>query len=524
MQGGIDDASKPVLTKRLTNKGEGEHMSTEAVSVNAQGWPWPAALESFTVPGWIGQQVSWVEDPVNSDSAAYNYPLLLRIRGPLNEQALRSSLDELIQRHAVLRSIFEINDSTLKQVVLGEHACPFRSVDLSAADESERDNAAREIVETEAETPFRLSIEIPFRAVLLRLESELHELLMVTHHLAYDDWSNGVLVDELSVLYAALAANQLSPLPDVPVQYGDFVRWSARRMAGQELATNIAFWKSQLGDGATFHHVRPDLIARDAGRASARADLEANLNGRIENPLKQPGRDLKRGARAKIVIPEKLTSALNQRSREQRASLFMTLTASFQSLMHRYSGDEDIAVGTCVANRPQMQLEKLIGRFGNHLVIRTSMAENPSFQEVQQRVREASLTAYGYEEMPFGEVLRAVRPDGDSRCDHVVQTMFVLQNAPKGAWEIPGLDVSWKPVKRRTTRYDLTVWLRSSKTIDITLEYNANLFQRGTIERILNGYREILEEMIERPDAPVSNRTASPTGDSVHPSADTAAP
>lgn len=474
-------------------------MSTEAVSLNACGGSWPAALESFTVPGWIGQQASWVADPKNSDSAAYNYPLLLRIRGPLDEQALRSSLDQLIQRHATLRSVFEISDASLRQVVLGEYACPFKLVDLTGLDESERDNAAREIVETEAETPFQLSEEIPFRAVLLRLERELHELLMVTHHLAYDDWSNGVLIEELSALYAAFAAKQASPLPDLPVQYGDFVRWSARRMTGQELAANIDFWRNQLGDGATFHHVRPDSVGADFGHDSRN--------------------DVKRGARAKIVIAEKLTSVLNRWSREHRASLFMTLTTGFQSLMHRYSGDEDIAVGTCVANRQQMQLEKLIGRFGNHLVIRTSMAGNPSFLEVQQRVREASLTAYGYEEMPFADVLRAVRPDGDSRCDRVLQTMFVLQNAPKGAWQIPGLDVSWKPVNRRTARYDLTVWLRNSETIDITLEYNANLFQRATIERILNGYSEILEEMVEHPHAPVSKARLMPMVDSVRPAA-----
>lgn len=497
-------------------------MSTEAISVSGEGRSRPAALESFSVPGWIGQQARWVESPTNSDSAAYNYPLLLRIRGPLNEDALRSTLDELVRRHAPLRSIFETDGDTVQQLVLGEHACPFKSVDLSAVDDLGRANAAREIVETEAETPFRLSEEIPFRAVLLRLETELHELLMVTHHLAYDDWSNGVLTREFSALYSAFAANEPPRLPDLPVQYGDFVRWSVRRMAGQERAANVAFWSRQLGDGAAFHHVRPDSTERDDGPDSARSALSAKANPRLELPLKGLTCGSKRGARAKIVIPEKLTSALNCWSREQRASLFMTLTAGFQCLMHRHSGDEDIAVGTCVANRPQMQLEKLIGRFGNHLVIRTNMAENPSLQEVQQRVREASLTAYGYQEMPFGDVLRAVRPDGDACCDHVLQTMLVLQNAPKGAWEIPGLDISWRPMKRRTTRYDLTVWLRNSDVIDITLEYNASLFQRTTIERILRGYQEILEEMVEYPSAPVSKAKVALKAGYVRPAASTA--
>ncbi|HEX5422581.1 MAG TPA: condensation domain-containing protein, partial [Candidatus Acidoferrales bacterium] len=216
-------------------------------------------------------------------------------------------------------------------------------------------------------------------------------------------------------------------------------------------------------------------------------------------------RGIRPGSREKIILPEKLANRLTYWTREQRSSIFMTLLAGFQYLLHHYSHDEDIAVGTCVANRPQMQLEDLIGRFGNHVVIRTSMAGNPSFQEVQQRVRESSLTAYGYQEMPFGEVLRAVRPRGDVRCDGVVQAMFVFQNAPKSAWQIPGLDIRWLPVKRASTRYDLTMWLRETQGIEVALEYNTDLFRAATIQNVLNDYRAILEHVAAHPSTPFAD-------------------
>lgn len=485
-------------------------MGAEVIPVPVSGRSRPAVVESFAVPGWIAQQNSWIESPKNSDSAAYNYPLLLRISGTLNDNVLRSSLDELVQRHATLRSVFELRDDVLTQVVLGEHACPFKPIDLRAIAESEREQAAHAIVTEHSETAFRLSEEIPCRAVLLRLGDELHELLVVTHHLAYDDWSNGVLIQELSTLYAAFAAGEASPLPGLPVQYGDFVRGSARKMAGRELAENIAFWKGQLGDGATFHHLRADATEPNSPRTPGPLMLVSKLASTSERVLQEPT-CLKPGGREKIVLPEALSRALNRWTREQHASLFMTLMTGFQCLLHLYSGDEDVAVGTCVANRPQMQLEKLIGRFGNHLIIRTSMAGNPFFHEAEQRVREACLTAYGYEEMPFGEALRAARPDRGARCDKVVQAMFVFQNAPKGSWQIPGLDVRSMPVKRRTTRYDLTLWLRNADALEILLDYNAALFRAGTIQEFLNDYREILEYMAAHPttrifDCPVGRR------------------
>lgn len=501
-------------------------MSTKLISPTIGALCSSLSFESFVVPGWIVQQNSWVDDPEGSDSAAYNYPLLLRIYGLLNRDALRSSLDALVQRHAPLRSVFEVRGSTLGQIVLGNHGCPFREIDLSHLDDAEREVAARSIVETEAEVPFRLAEEIPFRVLLLQLESEVHDLLIVTHYLAFDDWSSGILIRELSALYSAFAANQTAPLTDLSVQYGDFVRWSARKMAGQELAANTNFWKSQLGDGATFHHLPPDanpnaLVLRGDGPQLFTPDESPSR----PNSSRGTKSGLKPGSREKIILPEKLASRLAYWTRDQRSSMFMTLLAGFQYLLHHHSHDEEIAVATCVANRPQMQLEELIGRFGNHLIIRTNIAGNLSFQEVQQRVREASLTAYGYQEMPFGEALCTVRPGKDVRCDDVVQAMFVFQNAPKGAWQMAGLDIRPMPIKRTSTTYDLAIWLRETQGIEITLDYNSERFRAATIQNVLNDYRAVLEHVASQSTAPVVDRPLPVASSGMRPvSAGNAAP
>ncbi|MGH9736849.1 MAG: condensation domain-containing protein [Candidatus Acidiferrales bacterium] len=481
-------------------------MSTERISGRGYGLCSSSIVDSFAVPGWIAQQNSWVTDPDGSDSAAYNYPLLLRIKGPLNSEALRSSSDALLQRHATLRCIFEVRGAALTQIVLGDQPCPFHQIDLTSVADAEKETAARAIIETEAELPFRLATEIPFRVLLLQLESEVHDLLIVTHHLAYDDWCNDVLIRELSALYGAFAKNQPSPLADLSVQYGDFVRWSARKMTGQELAANTEFWKSRLGDGATFHHLSPEQgRTAVAPRANGPQLVRADGNAGVGTSQSGPKRDLRPGSRETITLPEELARRLAYWTREQHSSLFMTLLAGFQYLLHHYSHDEDVAVGTCVANRPLMQLEQLIGCFGNQLIIRTSMAGNPSFEEAQERVRESSLTAYGYQEMPFGEALRAVRPGRDVGCDSIVQAMFVFQNAPKTAWQIPRLDIRWMPVKRASTRYDLTMWLRETQGIEVALEYNSDLFRASTIQNVLNDYRAILEHVVAHPSASIAD-------------------
>jgi thioesterase domain-containing protein/acyl carrier protein len=447
--------------------------------------------DSFVVPRWFYQQNSWIENPQSSNSALYNYPLLLRIRGPLNPKALESSLQELVKRHGVLRSLFRLSGKELLQIVQPSQSFSLPMTDLSDLAESERESRARLIALEDTERPFDLSRQLPFRASLLCFDPEDYALVLITHHLVYDDWSNGILIRELSALYNAFVAGQPSPLPDLAFQYRDFVRWQNEGSKQQELVSGLSFWKDQLGTSDDFYHLKCDHV-RPAGRTY-------------------------RGGLEKMTLPAALSESLKLWSQKERASLFMSLLAGFQILLHRYSGHDEIATGSCAANRMRVEAEDLIGRFGNDLLIRTSLAGNPTYREALARVRESSLTAYSYQHLPFGAVVDAFQSEAEPDHNPLFQVMFIFQNVPKDRWKIPGLSVSWLPVESGTAKYDLNVWVRYHEGLEIALEYNTDLFDQTTMRRILHDYRKILEAMVENPegrirDLPVVARPASEAG------------
>ena len=438
---------------------------------------------AFVVPRWFYQQDSWVEDPENSDTVAYNYPLSLRIRGPLNEIFLEASLQELVRRHAVLRSVFQLSRKQLLQIVQPPRPFSLRRKDLTVFREAERESLARQFVFEESRRPFNLTRDLLLRGSLLRLGPDHHILTLLTHHLVYDDWSNRILVQELTDLYNAFSAGEASPLAEVNHDYGDFVRWINNRLSGQALSSHLAFWQSQFGGRDDFHHLLSDR--------------------------RRPARRSYHGAAESTLLPVNLADSLKRWSQTERASLFMALLAGFQLLLHRYSGQTDIAVGSCAANRTRVEVESLIGRFGNHLVIRTDWRGNPTVREALNRVRESSITAYSYQELPFGAVVDAIQPIPQADRNPLFQVMFVFQNAPKGDWRIPGLELSWLPIEAGTAKYDLSVWLREREGLEVTLEYNTDLFELATIQRISEDYRNILETMVKNPEARIDDLVIS---------------
>ncbi|HXW54789.1 MAG TPA: condensation domain-containing protein [Candidatus Cybelea sp.] len=435
--------------------------------------------DSFVVPHWFYQQNLWIADPENSNSAVYNYPLLLRIHGPLNQKALEESLQELVRRHGILRSLFGPSGKELLETVLPPQPFSLPVTDLSDVAEAERENRARDCAQQAAKRSFDLRREPPFRASLLCFGPQDHALLLVTHHLVYDDWSNGILIRELSALYQAFTAGQPSPLPDLAFQYGDFVRWQNERLNEQEYDSCLSFWKSQLSADNDFYHLACDRI-----RPSVRTY---------------------QGALEKRTLPETLTESLKLWSQRERATLFISSLAGFQFLLHRYSGHGDIAIGSCAANRLCVEAEGLIGRFGNDIVIRTCLAGNPTYREALARVRESFLKAYSYQHLPFGAVVDKFAPPSHPNRNPLFQVMFIFQNAPKDGWRIPSLSLRWLPVEPGTAKYDLNVWLRQSESLEVGLEYNTDLFERATMQRILDDYRKVLEAMMENPDGRIDD-------------------
>jgi hypothetical protein len=312
--------SSSLKQSQLTTQARGEFKTScepsELLIRLRNGSPGLLLEDAFVAPSWFVQQASWLEDPSNSDSAVYNYPLLFRIRGPLDEGALQQSLNEIVRRHGVLRSVFRIRCGELIQIVVSSQKQPLRMIDLSKLPETAREARSQQIALEEVGWPFDLALDPLLRGSLLRLGVNDHILQLTTHHIVHDDWSTGILSRELSELYQAFAAGTESPLQDLAFQYGDYVRWLQEQLQGNALRSRLSYWKEQLASATGFQHLATDF-ARPAKSATAN-----------------------RGARESIVLPTDLANSLKGLSRQERVSLFMVLLAGFQALLHHYSHDE----------------------------------------------------------------------------------------------------------------------------------------------------------------------------------------
>ena len=437
--------------------------------------------DAFVVPHWFVQQTRWLEDPSNSDSAIYNYPLLFRIRGPLDEDALKQSLHEIVRRQGVLRSLFQMRDGELVQIVVSPQKQSLRIIDLSKLPETAREARFQQLALEEAARPFDLAVGPLLRGALLRLGVDDHILQLTTHHIVHDDWSTGILSRELSELYQAFAAGTESPLHDLSFQYGDYVRWLEEQLQANALRSRLSYWKEQLVGATGFEHLATDF-ARPAKSATANC-----------------------GAREGTVLSVDLANSLKELSRQERVSLFMVLLAGFQALLHRRSNDEEIGVASCAANRPLADVEGLIGRFGNDMLLRTSLSGNPTFRELLTRVREVGLNAYSDQSLPFGQVLKEVTNRTDPDASPPFQVMFILQNAPRENRDIPGLSIKWLPLYTGTAKYDLNVWLKIEPALEVILEYRTDLFRAATMKQLLEDYDTVLRTMVKDPGARVSN-------------------
>jgi thioesterase domain-containing protein/acyl carrier protein len=438
--------------------------------------------DAFVVPAWFTQQKTWLEQPMSSDNALYNYPLLLRIRGPLNVAALQCSLQEIVRRQGALRSVFRVVDEELVQIVVAPAKLSFPVTDLSGLPEIEREGKTREAALAEARRAFDLANGPVLRARLIRLGDDDHVLQLTTHHLVYDDWSSGILMRDLPGFYENFAAGTEPPAQHTAYQYGDFVRWQQKRLQGASLETELDYWRKQFAGSTGFQHLRPDFA----------------------RPPKPTGR----GSVEKATLPGELSELLKQLSRRESVSLFMVLLAGFQYLLHQESGRQDIGIASCVANRPLLEVEGLIGRFGNRMLLRMSLPGNATFRDLLKRVRDAALDVYSHQEIPFGKVLEEIggaTPGGNPP----YQVMFILQNAPKEHRQVPGLTFNWLPLHTGTAKQDLIVWLKAEAEIEITLEYSTDLFTATTMKRVLQIYQTTLERMARDAHAPADAKDGS---------------
>ncbi|RKH63065.1 amino acid adenylation domain-containing protein, partial [Corallococcus llansteffanensis] len=425
------------------------------------------------------QQRLWFQDRLAPGSALYTLPGALRLHGPLDVAVLERCLTEVVRRHEALRTSFpEGADGPV------QHIAPPSPVRLPLHDLESLDAAAREAEVArrsaeEAARPFDLAHGPVLRTVLLRLSATEHVLLVALHHIAADGWSIGVLVRELAALHDAFSQGLPSPLPELPLQYGDYTLWQHEQLQGDVLESRVAYWRQELAGTTALH------LPTDFPRPSAQAF---------------------HGARQPVHLPLTLVERLKAVGQTEGASLFMGVLAAWQVLLHRSSGQTDFCVGAPVAGRQHSELEGLIGLFINTLVLRSRVDPRASFRELLRQTREATLGAYAHQDLPFEKLVDVLRVPRDPSRSPLFQVMFALENTPRASLETQGLTLTLTEQALDTAKYDLTLSLAEDATgLTGYLEYDTALFTAGTAARLAEHLHTLLEGLVAAPGQPVAD-------------------
>ena len=427
----------------------------------------------------FAQEGLWFLNQLEPDSPAYNVPLTVRLNGALDIEALEKSLSEVISRQESLRTTFRDESGSLVQIIAPPAALKLSVIDLSGLAEAQREAEATKLAVQDAQRPFELSTEPLIRATILRLSEEDHFALIAMHHIISDAWSMSLFIQEVAALYEPFAEGIPALLPELPIQFADYAFWQREQLQGEALESQLAYWMDQLRNPPPVTE-----LPIDRPRPSTHSD---------------------RGTRRFIKLSKELTVALKELSRREDATLFMTLLAAFQVLLHSYSGQEDILIGSPIANRTRPETETLIGLFVNTLVLRADLSGNPSFQEVIARVRETTLAADAHQSLPFDKLVKAIQPDRSVNHMPLIQVAFTLRNNPPPVLALPALVMRPLEIDRGTVQFDLTLNLVEREQALIgSFEYRTDLFEAETIAGMWERYERILGTMIAAPQLTLS--------------------
>ncbi len=425
-------------------------------------------------------------------SSAYQFQATLRFSGDLHLPALQQSLDEIVQRHEIFRTTYPAVNGRLFQAIHPHQPIDFTVVDLQTVPESERETAMQRLIAAEVQQPLDMN-QLPLvRWVLWRLSDREHLLLHIEHHLVHDGWSFNVFLGELLELYPAFSVGNPAPLTPQLRQFADFAHWQRAWVKSPAAAAQAAYWQQQLAGS-------PPLLALPYDRP-------------------RPTAQTYNGDQVRLELPVPLCESLRVLSRREGVTLFMTMLAAFLVLLHRYSGQDDLSVGTAVANRRMREVEQLIGPIVNNLVLRTDLAGNPTVRELLDRVRQVTLAAYNHEDLPFDRVVEVLKPMRHLSYNPLFQVMFSFHDSAMPELSLPGLDISLlEPISNKSAKFDLDLLVipraeqrvqSGAKTgatgITLVLEYNTDLFDPATIEQMIEQYQTLLEGIVANPAQQVS--------------------
>jgi amino acid adenylation domain-containing protein len=443
----------------------------------------PRAADRASAPLSHSQQGLWVLNRLMPGSSIYHTPTAARLAGPLDVAALKQALDFIVARHQTLRTTFSLVDGTPRQLIQDQLSLELPLVDLSELPEAEREAETQRRLKQEAMRPFDLSRGPLIRAILLRLTSSDHILLVTMHHIVTDGWSVGVFHEELTALYEAFSAGKPSPLNELPIQYADYAQWQRQSFEGARYESQLSYWKQQ------FATLPPVLeLPTDHPRPNAQAYREF------------------RGAHHEITLSKQLTSELKLFCQKENVTLFMTLLTAYQLLLCRYTGEEDIVVGTPIAGRSLPETEDLIGLFINTLALRTSLAGNPTGRELLRCVKETALGGYANQDVPFEQLVKELQPDRSLAHNPLFQVMFVLQSEELRPLQLSELNVKHFRVGNTMANFDLTLDIveRDGQLVCL-FESNADLFEAETIARMMSHFQNLLAALVANPEQRISH-------------------
>ncbi|AFZ11270.1 amino acid adenylation domain protein [Crinalium epipsammum PCC 9333] len=470
----LSPEKRALLLQRLNQKTE----NINPIKITRQ------SRNSNCFPLSFAQQRLWFFDQLDPGNPTYNICSVGRVTGKLNAIALEQSLNEIIRRHEILRTNFKLVDGKPAQIIAPSLKLTIPVIDLREIPESRREEEVQLFVNREAERPFNLQEGSLLRVSLLHLNESEYLLVFCMHHIISDGWSAGILIQELATLYTAFAHQEVSsnvstPLPELNIQYADFAVWQRQWLQGKELENQLEYWTKQLGGDLPILNLPSDRA--------------------------RPAVQTFQGAVEKFVLPPKLTQALTELSQRQGATLFMALLAAFNILLYRYTGQEDILVGTPIANRQRQEIEKLIGLFTNTLVMRTDLSGTPTFKDLLVRVRETALGAYQHQDLPFEKLVEVLHPHRNLSHNPIFQVLFGLRNIAMPTLELPEVTLTPEELERKTSRFDLSLDLwEEADGISGVFEYSTDLFEVSTIQRMAGHFQTLLESIVANPDCPIA--------------------
>jgi amino acid adenylation domain-containing protein len=422
----------------------------------------------------FAQQRLWFLEQLKPGQAVYNVPRAIRLRGPLNIKAVRCTLAEIVRRHEPFRTHFLNVDGELRQIIDDDINIPLTEIDLTSVSNTEREAQAKRLTKEEAAGPFDLNSGPVIRTTLLRLGEQEHILLLTTHHIVSDAWSAMILFREFGQLYKGFANGIRVSLAPLPIQYADFAEWQRDWLQGEELEKQLSYWKRQL------------------------EGVPTELSLPVDYP--RPATPTFQGAYKWLALSPTLNKKLTELSKREGTTLFMTLLAAFKTFLYRYTSQEEIVIGFPIAGRNRAEVEDLIGVFINTLALRTTLAGNPTFRELLQRVKQTAIDAYTHQDLPFEKLVAEMDPERDVGRHPLFQVMFQYQDTVKPLFQTKDLKLSWFETSTQTAKFDLTMAvLAKDDTLKCVIEYRTELFRGETIEQLLSHYVTLLESIVANP-------------------------